>query len=146
MMDFNKYAQEGYTFINELARDLGKEDDKGSVTIVLRAVLQTVRDRITIPESFNLIAQLPYFLKAIYVDQWKYREQPLPIRTLEEFKEEVKMRQLQYGEQDFDWDMPTEEIIRNVFLTLRKYVSEGELEDIQANLPEVLKPLVEAKV
>jgi len=143
-MDFNKYAQEGYAFVNELARELGHEEDKGSVSIALRAVLHTLRDRITMAESLHLLSHLPYFLKAVYVDQWKYMEQPLSIRTVEQFKEEVKMRQLQFGERDFDWKNPTEEIIRTVIHCLRKYIPQGTFEDIQANLPKELKSLVEA--
>lgn len=142
-MDFNKYAQEGYTFLNELGRELGHENDMDQVSIALRSVLHTLRDRITIQESLHFLAQLPFFLKAVYVDQWKYREQPLSMRTIEAFKEEVKLRQLQYGERDFDWDTPTEDIVKGVMHSLRKYVSEEELGHVQANLPEDLKQLVD---
>jgi uncharacterized protein (DUF2267 family) len=143
MTDFNKYAQEGNAFINELAQELGHENDKGSVTIALRSVLHTFRDRIQMSESLHFLAQLPFFLKALYVDQWKYRDRPLNLKTVEEFKDEVKMRQLEYGERDFDWQTPTENIIKGVMHCLRKYISEGEMENLQRNLPQELRSLVE---
>jgi uncharacterized protein (DUF2267 family) len=73
-INFNKYAEEGNLFVKNLAKSFGHPDEIGPTGIVLRAVLHTLRDRITISESLSLIAQLPMFLKAVYVDTWKFRE------------------------------------------------------------------------
>ncbi len=79
--------------------------------------------------SLHLLSQLPMFLKAIYVDNWKYREKPLSLNTKDDFAEEVEKHQQQYGEQQFNWNKSTEEIIQIVITALRKFVSDGEFED-----------------
>ena len=140
-LNFQKYAQEGQSFINDLAKELGHPEEVARTGIVLRAVLHTLRERITISESFHLLSQLPMFLKAIYVDKWKFSEKPLDIKTKEEFIAEVERHQHQYGEMEFSWNKSTEEIIQIVLSSLGKYVSEGEFGDIVAQLPEKIKEL-----
>jgi uncharacterized protein (DUF2267 family) len=141
-LHFEKYAQEGNIFIKNLANRLGHPEEHSQTGIILRAVLHTLRDRITIAESLNLISQLPMFLKAIYVDSWKYRERPMTYSKIEDFKAQVKKLQEQYGEQGFDWEKPTEDIIKIVFEQLKTYVSQGEIEDILAQLPKEIEELV----
>ncbi len=140
-LNFDKYAQEGNLFVKNLAQKLGHPDEIGRTGIVLRAVLHTLRERITIGESLNMISQLPMFLKAIYVDNWKYREKPVGIRSREDFTAEVEKYQSQYGEQEFNWEKSTEDILKIVFSELATYISEGEFEDIIAQMPEQLKEL-----
>lgn len=140
-LNFNKYAQEGNEFIKDLAEDLGHPEEIGRTGIVLRAVLHTLRDRITISESFHLMTQLPMFLKGIYVEDWKYREKPIDIKEKEAFKDEVKKRQEQYGETAFDWGKSTDDIIRIVVGSLIDYVSPGELDDVVDQLPKEIKEL-----
>jgi uncharacterized protein (DUF2267 family) len=140
-LNFDKFAQEGNAFINDLGEKLGHPNERSTTSIALRAVLHALRDRISIPQSFNLIAQLPMFLKAVYVENWKYHEKPIKARTLEDFKSMVKLEQEKYGETRFDWPEPTEHIISIVFNCLGKYISEGEIEDISKELPEELRVL-----
>jgi uncharacterized protein (DUF2267 family) len=145
-LNFEKYAQEGNSFIKALAKNLGHPDEIGRTGIILRAVLHTIRERITISESLNMISQFPMFLKAIYVDTWEYREKPLGIKRKEEFYAEVEKHQSKYGEQEFNWNMSTEKIIQTVFNTLGKYVSKGEAENIISQLPKELKEIFRESV
>ena len=140
-LNFEKYAHEGNSFIKELAGNLGHPEETGRTGIILRAVLHTLRERLSIGESLNLVSQLPVFLKGIYVDNWEYKDKPSEIRTIEDFKNEVKRLQDHYGEQQFNWETPTEEIIRTVISTLGKYISKGEFEDIMTQMPKPLKEL-----
>jgi uncharacterized protein (DUF2267 family) len=140
-MYFDKFAQEGNKFLKDLATDLGHPEEINRVAILLRSTLHILRDRITVSESFNFLSQLPMFLKALYVENWKYREKPERIQSIEEFKEKVKEEQARYGEQAFDWDIHTEDIIKKVFKALGRYVSEGEIQDIYAQVPQELHPL-----
>ncbi len=141
-LHFDKYAQEANEFMNKLAKDLGHPDERNRAGMILRAVMHTLRDRITISESFNVLAQLPMFLKAVYVENWKYSERPATYSKIEDFKNEVKKQQELYGEQDFNWQKSTEEIIHIVMDHLKQYISQGEIEDIMAQLPEELEELV----
>lgn len=145
-LNFDKYAHEGNSFMKALASNLGHPDEIGRCGIILRAVLHTLRERLSIGESLNLVAQLPMFLKGIYVDSWEYSEKPVDIRTKEEFYDEVERYQDQYGEQRFDWQISTAGIVDIVFETLRKYISAGEFEDIVTQMPKALKELFSEKV
>jgi len=140
---FDKFAQEGNTFVRNLAERLDHPDEIHRTGIILRAVMHTLRDRLTISEAMDMLAQLPMFLKAIYADNWTYREKPTHIRTLEEFTEEVKRHQDMYGENRFDWQMPTKEMVHIVLSELSQYISGGEIRHILSQLPEDIRHLVE---
>jgi len=142
-LHFEKYTQEANTFINRLAEDLNHPNDTNQTKVILRSVLHSLRDRITVSESVNLIAQLPFYLKAVYVDDWKYKELPDRIKSIEDFAANVKEYQKKYGEQEFSWTEPTEEIIRIVIRSITtQYVSRGEMKHVQAQLPEEIEMLV----
>lgn len=147
MINFEKYATEGNEFLNLLAKNLGHEKDKAQVGILLRAVLHELRDCISIAESFNLMAQLPMFLKALYVEQWKYGEHAR-VKTLAQFAKKVEEEQRTFGERQFDWNESTIDLVKTVLNTLQKYLAPGEVHDIVAELPAELKTLfsVELKV
>jgi uncharacterized protein (DUF2267 family) len=142
-INFDKFAQEGKSFVKNLAERLGHPDEIRSTGIVLRAVMHTLRDRLTISEAMDLLAQLPMFLKGVYADNWTYRERPTGIRTLEEFTEEVERHQDMFGENRFDWQMSTKEIVHIVLSELNRYISGGEIRHIMSQLPEDIKQLVE---
>lgn len=146
-INFDKFAQEGKEYINTLAADLGHPEEKGQTAILLRAVLHTLRDRITVSESLNLLEQLPMFLKGIYVEHWKYKEKPLKLRSMEEFKNAVKEEQAKIGERQFDWNQSTEDLISMVLTSLgTRYFSEGQLEDIALQMPEELRQLFPVEI
>jgi uncharacterized protein (DUF2267 family) len=145
-LNFEKYANEGNHFVKKLAGNLGHPDEISRTGIVLRAVMHTLRERITISQSLHIIAQLPMFLKAVYVDEWHFRETPLRIDKKDEFISEVEKHQEKYGEQEFNWEQSTEEIIKTVFREMSTYVSKGEFEDIMAQLPAELEALMRESI
>jgi uncharacterized protein (DUF2267 family) len=138
---FEKYAQEANAFINKLAKKLGHPDEKNRAYIILRSVMHTLRDRITISESLHIIAQLPMFLKAVYSDDWKYQEKPERLSSIEEFTEHVKQEQAKYGETDFDWQKSSQEITQITIGLIAQYLSEGEIKDILSQVPEEMSEL-----
>lgn len=142
-LSFEKFAQEAHEYVNFLASELGHPDEKDRVLIIWRAVLHTVRDRIHLGESFQLIAPLPMIFKGIYVEDWKYSEKPpKKFQTIEEMKEEVKAIQRQYGEQDFPWSKSTEEIIAITIHSLKRYLQEEQLQHLRDQMPKEIKELV----
>jgi uncharacterized protein (DUF2267 family) len=137
-----KYYDEARSFISELSERLGHPEEEHRSVIILRAVLHSIRDRLTMSESLDLLAQLPMFLKGFYVENWQYREKPVKITTLDEFSDYVKKYQAENGERDFDWKESTLEIIETVLDVLTdRYITKGELEDIISQMPENLKEL-----
>lgn len=145
-INFDKYAQEGNLFLKNLAEELGHPEERGRTSIVLRAVLHTLRDRLTVSESLHLLSQLPMFLKAVYVDNWKYSEKPESYTSIRDFTDAVEKHQAQYGEQEFNWNKSTEEIVKIVFKKLGAYISEGEFQDIKAQMPKGLVELFSSSI
>ena len=142
-VSFEKYVHEGNRYMNQLSEKLGHPDEQNRAYILLKAVLQTVRDRITLSESMDLMSQLPLILRGVYTDQWKYSEKP-PLRydTIEEMKEEVKKVQSRQGEQEFDWNKSTKELISIVLNSLKEFVSEGQIAHVRAQMPYEIKELI----
>lgn len=142
-LNFDKFCQEANAFIGKLAQRLGYPEEKKRTMIVLRAVLHTIRDRITMAESLDLISQLPMILKAVYVEQWKYSEKPpLQYETLEEMKRKIKHEQMRLGERQFDWQLSTEEIMSTVIDCLGDYLTQGQINDLRDQMPKEVKDYV----
>jgi len=111
--------------------------------IIWRAVMHTIRDRIQISESLDLISPLPLILKGMYTLGWKYTETPpYTYETIEQMKTRVKNLQSQYGEQEFDWGKSTDEIISIVMDSLERYCTEGQMDHIRGQLPQEVKQIV----
>lgn len=140
-MNFEKYAQEGNEFVNKLASRLGHPEEKATTMIILRSVFAAIRNSITVSESLDFISQMPMMLKALYVDQWKYREKPERINSIEDFKTRVKLEQIKFGESQFDWPEHTEDIIRTVISCLQEYVDEGQMEHVRNMMSKEVQPL-----
>lgn len=142
-VDVEKYVHEVNEYINQLAQDLGHPTEQQRVLIIWRAVMHSIRDRITISESFDLMSALPLIMRGIYTTGWKYTQTPpYDYHTVEEMKDQVKSLQSQYGEQEFNWGKSTDEIISIVLDSLERYFTEGQMEHIRSQLPEEIKSLV----
>ena len=75
-LGFEKFAREAHEYINFLAEQLGHPEEKERALILWRAVMHSVRDRIHIGESFQIMAPLPMIFKGIYAEDWKFSEKP----------------------------------------------------------------------
>lgn len=104
-------------------------------------MLNVLRDRLPIQESFHLLSQLPSFLKLFYISGWKYREKPIKIRSIDEFIFAVEDELVRLGELNYNRRMPTEELIIIILNSLDRYLNDGEFRDILATLPPELYPL-----
>ncbi|HXH19123.1 MAG TPA: DUF2267 domain-containing protein [Chitinophagales bacterium] len=140
-LDFNKFAAEGNEFLNTLAHELGYPQDRNRAARVLRAVLHTLRDILTPEENVQLLAQLPMFLKGVYVEEWKLKKEK-NVRTMEQFIQRVKKYDRFGAGHDFETNEDVESAAKTLFIVLHRYISLGELEDIKAVLPKELKSLV----
>ena len=106
--------------------------------------MHSIRDRIHISESLDFISSMPLLLKGMYVQNWKYHENPpLDFETLEELKTAVKNKQDQYGECEFDWGKSTEEIISVVLDSMGKYLPEGGLQHVKEQMPKEAQQVFE---
>lgn len=142
---FANYALEAQKFVGSLAVDLGCTEDHDKARRILKTVLHTLRDRITIAESFQLIAQLPTLIKGMYVENWKYSEQPLKFRTTKSMLDALVKSQHLNRSDDFPNETFAVFAVNMVLKNLSHYVSKGELEDVLAQLPEEIRSVIDFK-
>lgn len=139
-IDFDKYAAKGNEVVNMLAEDLQVPKEKAGR--ILQAVLHALRNRLSMEESFQLMAQLPMALKSIYVDHWKYSNTFNRVKHLKDFLDEIRNEDHNMAGYDFGNDENAQVAIKAVFRTLYYYLSEGEMNDIITILPEELKRFI----
>ncbi|MBI2133074.1 DUF2267 domain-containing protein [Candidatus Woesearchaeota archaeon] len=115
-------------WIKELMEDLGIEDKQTAFT-GMKAVLQALRDRLTIEETVQLGAQLPVLIRGYYYESWEPAGKPLKMD-----KERFISRVHSYAH--YSETIEPERFTRAVFRLLQKKISKGEIEDIKHMLPK----------
>jgi uncharacterized protein (DUF2267 family) len=140
-LNFENYAQKGHEFVNHLAVELGTKDISHAGR-VLRCVLHALRNRLTHEESFQLLAQLPMAIKAVYVDGWKFSTDFKRLHHIEDFMDEVLKEDGMAASRDFRTEDEVKIAVEAVFKTLARYVSAGEIRHMIAVLPRELKALL----
>lgn len=139
-LNFEKYAAKGNEFVNLVAEELKIPRDKAGR--IIRAVLQALRNRLTLEESFQVMAQLPMALKSVYVDGWKFNREFTRIKHIHDFFNEVRREDDQQAGYDFGNDVKAANAVGAVFRALNYYVSEGEMNDLINTMPAELKEFI----
>jgi uncharacterized protein (DUF2267 family) len=140
MANIQKYLEEATMFFNSLATELGNPENTDQAYRLTSAFFHTLRERITVVESFHFISQLPLILKGIYVDGWKPSEYNKS-ETVEEFLYDVRQHSLKTASIDFGSDQEARDNIEAVIRILRHYISDGEIEHVKAQLPPAIAEL-----
>lgn len=142
-LNFNQYATEGNTFLKDYTKQLGLGEDTEKAGRIFSSIMHALREIIPVEESLQFIAQLPMFLKAVYVNGWTIKKKKRRIKRMEEFVELVKKMDepAAIGDYGYENDL-AEKYIDLTFIYLRKYVSLGEMEDIRDGLPKDLKSMI----
>ena len=132
MEQFDRTVEKTNEWINELGAELGA--DKDTTYYLLRALLHSIRDMLTVEEATQFAAQLPMLVKGFYYECWRPTNVPVKISSINEFFQLVKKRYGGKEEVDFDFAVPT------VILYLSKK-NFRETEDIKAIIPAELRSL-----
>lgn len=142
-LNFNHYATEGNTFLKHYAKEMNLADNRDKAGRILSSILHALRDIISPEESLQFIAQLPMFLKAVYVNGWTMKKDKPRIKKMAEFIDLVRKHDGPAAINDFEYsDEVAEQYIDTTFIYLRKYISLGEMEDIRDGLPKDLKSMI----
>ena len=126
-----------HSWLKEIAVEIGDEDRQYAYR-ALRAVLHTLRDRLTVDVAAKLAAQLPTLIRGIYYEDWDPSRTPLPIHDVEAFLDHVASEGRMVGETE------ASVAVTAVARVLRAHVSPGEIDDILAVLPDKFRALIEA--
>jgi uncharacterized protein (DUF2267 family) len=143
-LDFEKYASKGNEFVKLVAEDLVVPREKAGR--IIRAVLHSLRNRISHEESFQLLAQLPMALKGVYVDGWKFEKDFNRISRMDDFLDEVRREDGGLAGYDLGNDTKAKIAVAAVFKAMHYFVSEGELNDIISVMPAELKSFIRKSI
>ncbi len=131
---FDQTVQKSFIWLNDLMVDQEWED-RHRAYLALRAVLHTLRDRLTVDNAAHLAAQLPTLIRGIYYEGWVPLDKPTRYRHKDEFLALIGSYFPTLGNID------VEGLTRGVFRVLSKHVGEGELKDVKQVLPEEIREL-----
>lgn len=131
---FDRTLQTTHEWLEELERE-GKFRDQEQALSALRAVVQTLRDRLTVEEAADLGAQLPTLIRGFYYERWKPAAQPKKLRSLDEFLQEIAPL-LNPG-----ISADPEGAARAVFALLQRRITRGEIDDVRHMLPKPIEAL-----
>jgi uncharacterized protein (DUF2267 family) len=130
-------TEQAHIWFNDVAEQIG-DQDRVYACRALRAVLHSLRDRLTVDVAANFAAQLPTLIRGIYYEDWDPSRTPLPIHDLDAFLEHVAREGRMAGETE------ASVAVSAVARVLRAHVSSGVLEDVSAVLPDGFRVLIEA--
>lgn len=133
-MQFDQFAQDGNKFMREVAAELDNGNDTDQAYRVTTVVLHALRDLITTEESVHLLAQLPMFIKAVYVHDWHLPVTQRP-KTMNEFVELLRTKSGRTAEKDFGNSVMAQDRAKAVLKVMKQYVDPNETEDIIGQFP-----------
>jgi uncharacterized protein (DUF2267 family) len=130
---FDQTLQKTNIWLKEITEHLGP--DRQRAYHALRAVLHTLRDRLTVEEAAHLSAQLPLLIRGIYFEGWHPAHKPTKERTREEFLQQVEAR-LQGVE-----PINPETATRCVFEVVERNIDRAEAAQVKHMLPGAVRTL-----
>ncbi|MFM7176159.1 MAG: DUF2267 domain-containing protein [Bacteroidota bacterium] len=137
-LQFYAYARKGHEFLDEVARELSISDVDRAGRLT-RCVFRALRNKLTVPESFKLIAQLPMALKAVYMDGWKHPDDSIGTTTASDFISEVIKEDDRSAWRDFSTEDEVKDAVSAVFRVLASHTVAGEFLNIVKVLPQELR-------
>jgi uncharacterized protein (DUF2267 family) len=132
---FDTTVQKTNQWLNDAAGRLDTRD-KRTAYLAFRSTLHALRDRMTVEEVAQLAAQLPMLMRGFYYEGWDPTGKPLKLRTREEFLGRVAQELRGLGD-----GLDPEPLARAVFGVLEERLTEGEVRDLKASLPEKIREL-----
>lgn len=129
----NKTAE----WIKSLQAEMNTEDKRLAMA-TLRAVFQSLRDRLTLNEMAHVSAQLPVFMRGLFFEGWRPSAQPTRESKREQFLMSVYAR-MKYVKRPEKFDL--EAATRACLRVIGKHVSAGEMKQVEKNLPADLRKL-----
>ncbi|MEA2332157.1 MAG: hypothetical protein QOK00_1942 [Thermoleophilaceae bacterium] len=123
-------------WLSQLAQELGTES-REETWRVLRAYLQMLRDEVTVDEAAQLAAQLPEVLRGAFYEGFVPSRQPARLRHRDEFLDRLAERAQLPGRD------AAAHAAEAATVVLERHVSEGEVQDVFAQLPGEVREVLQ---
>jgi uncharacterized protein (DUF2267 family) len=123
-----------HEWINELRERLDWDSSRDSLRL-LRVTMVQIRDHLGHNEMAQFSAQLPLLIRGMFFEGWQPAHTPIHDRKAEHFIAAIEAQVSDV----LEWRGPQD--IRAVFKTLNNKISEGEIRDIKAGLPQSIRDL-----
>ena len=130
---FSQSVQDAERILNEISEEMGDPRKKIAYQ-ALRGVLFALRDRLPLGEAVDLAAQFPLIIRGIYYEGYRPAGKPEKYDRDEFLKRVSDQLQMAGGANP-------EKATRAVLAVLTRYVSAGEIEEVQNALPKDLRAL-----
>jgi uncharacterized protein (DUF2267 family) len=130
---FDKTLQTTNIWLKEIGEQIGP--DRHRCYQALRAVLFTLRDRLTPDEAAHLASQLPMLVRGIYYEGYRPAGKPDRIRSRDQFLQRI-------GEHlEQTRPLGADDAARAVFKILDHYLDPGEIAEVKQSLPQDIRTL-----
>lgn len=123
-----------HEWINELRERLDWSSSRDALRL-LRITLTQLRDHLSHEEVAQFSAQLPLLLRGMFFEGWMPHRTPVRDRNVAHFIAAIEEQMSGV----IDWRGPQD--IGAVFRTLDNRISEGEIADVKAGLPQAVRDL-----
>lgn len=123
-----------HEWINDLRDRLGWQSSRDALRL-LRVTLAQIRDHLGHDELAQLAAQMPLLIRGMFYEGWSPARTPLQERSIDQFMApiEAKLADVQ------GWR--GQESVAAVFQTLTEKITDGEIEDVRAGLPQAIRDM-----
>ncbi len=121
-----------HEWINELTDRLDWSSQRDALRL-LRTTLHQIRDHLLVDEVAQLAAQLPLLIRGMFFEGWVPKKTPIKQRHIKDFISDIE----QYVGSVADYR--GSEDIQKVFKLINARISNGEILDVRASLPEEIR-------
>ena len=130
---FDKTLQTTNIWLNEIGEVI--DPDKQRCYHALRAVLFSLRDRLTPDQAAHLAAQLPILVRGVFYDSYRPAGKPDRIRSRDEFLQKIGEQLAQIR------PVGADDAARAVFKVLDRHIARGEIDEVKQALPQDIRTL-----
>lgn len=132
---FDTTIQKTNEILEEIEEHYHWQNRRHQAYAILRLVLITLRDRLTVEDAAHFGAQLPLILRGVYYEQWNPMRVPVKMGK-EEFISHIA--------ENFKYDVKEgyEELVSFVVKTIMRHVGHGEEEKLKGMLPKNMAELI----
>jgi len=123
-----------HEWINELTERLSWSSQRDALRL-FRVTTAAVRDHLGPDEVAQFAAQLPLLIRGMFYEGWVPSSTPMKDRRLQTFVDGIE----EHVGSVLDYRGP--EDISTVFKLLNARISQGEIADVRASLPEAIRDL-----